>query len=247
MLNICCVSGANTGVGYATTSVIARASENFHVILACRDLAKADKAKAEIAAAGIKGKLSTLELVVTDSASIQKAAASVAEQFGRLDVLINNAAVGSAPAENDTDRFLATFQTNVVGPHLVSEAFRPLLLKSAKPYSVYVTSGQGSLQIASSAPKHPYEPPKAQPYRSSKAALNMVMVMDSRDNKPVKVFGMDPGFVVSNLRGTKEEQRTGRGLAGDPEVAGGVLLSIIQGQRDADEGRVVHKDGVHPW
>lgn len=245
-----CYIGANSGVGYATTSVIARASENFHVILACRDLAKADKAAAEITAAGIKGKLSTVQLQVTDEDSIQKAAAWVEERFGRLDVLINNAAVGVGRAQNDKDRFLGTMETNVVGPYLVSEAFRPLLLKSEKPpYSIYVSSGQGSLSIASSVPKHPFEPPKAEPYRASKAALNMVMVLDSRDNrdKGIKVFGMCPGFVVSNLRGTTDEARTGRGMAGDPEVSANVLLRIIEGERDADEGRVVHKDGVHPW
>lgn len=246
---ITCYIGANSGVGYAATSVIARASENFHVILACRDLAKADKAVSEITAAGIKGKLSTVQLQVTDEASIEKAAAFVEEKFGRLDVLVNNAAIGVSTFKDMKDKFSRTHETNVVGPYLVSRAFRPLLLKSEAPYSVYVSSGQGSLKIAAEEPKHPFSPPDGEPYRSSKAGLNMVMVMDSRANKEkgVKVFGMCPGFVVSNLRGTSDEARTGRGHAGDPEVAGQLLLDIIQGKRDADEGKVVHKDGVHPW
>ena len=96
---------------------------------------------------------------------------------------------------------------------------------------------------------HPYSPPRPEAYRASKTALDMYMVLDSRDHRDqgLRVFGMCPGFVVSNLRGPGEEARTGRGMAGDPREAGELLLSIIRGERDADEGRVVHKDGVYPW
>lgn len=63
----------------------------------------------------------------------------------------------------------------------------------------------------------------------------------------LKVFVMSPGFVRSNLRGSSDEARTGWGKAGDPEVSGQLVLDIVQGQRDADVGRFVHKDGVYPW
>jgi hypothetical protein len=66
----------------------------------------------------------------------------------------------------------------------------------------------------------------------------------------MKVFAMCPGFVVSNLRGTTEEMRNGSPFgmqAGDPMVSGQTLLSIIEGKRDDDAGKFVHKDGVYPW
>jgi hypothetical protein len=66
-------------------------------------------------------------------------------------------------------------------------------------------------------------------------------------SKGLKVFAMCPGFVVSNLRGTSDEARSGWGGAGDPQVSGKTVLSIIQGERDADAGKFVHKDGVYPW
>lgn len=37
------------------------------------------------------------------------------------------------------------------------------------------------------------------------------------------------------------------GKAGDPAVSGLIVLDIVQGKRDADVGRFVHKDGVYAW
>jgi NAD(P)-dependent dehydrogenase (short-subunit alcohol dehydrogenase family) len=216
-------------VGFAATQVIARASEDLDVIMACRSLDKAKSAMSEIKSAGIKGRLSTVQLDVTDENSIENVAAFVQEKFGRLDVLVNNAAIGSTDPDPRT-RIRLCMDTNVLGPILVSAAFRPLLLKSQRPYSIYVSSGVGSLTLAAESTKKIYEPPNAEAYRASKAVLNMVMVLDWKDNKPtaLKVFGMCPGFVVSNIRGPSEEARTRQGQAGDPRVSGETLLSIIQ-------------------
>jgi len=86
-------------------------------------------------------------------------------------------------------------------------------------------------------------------YRMSKAALNMWAVQEDRlyGKEGLKTFVMCPGFVVSNLRGKSEEARTGGGHATSPVVSGETMLSIIQGKRDADVGKFVHKDGVYPW
>lgn len=61
------------------------------------------------------------------------------------------------------------------------------------------------------------------------------------------MFVVSPGFVRSNLRGTSEEARSGWGQAGDPEAAGELILSVVQGKRDGDVGSLVHADGVYPW
>ena len=234
-------------MGYAASQVLARASDDFEVIMAGRSLDKVERARAEIEAARIQGRLSTVQLDVTDDASVARAAAHVREKFGRLDVLINNAATGNADPDLRT-RILASMNTNVAGPFVVAAAFQPLLLRSANPYSIYVSSGAGSISIAAS-PRDLGEPPDVEGYKTSKAALNMLTVLDWKKHQstPLKVFGFCPGFVVSNLRGTSDEARTRGGQAGDPQVSGQTLLSIINGKRDADEGRLVHKDGVYDW
>lgn len=210
-----------------------------------RSLEKIDNALSEIKAAGIKGTLSALQLDVTDEASVGKAVQSVEKDFGHLDALVNNAAVGNRDP-NIRLRMQQNLNVNVVGPAVVAAAFRPLLLKSPNPYSIYVSSGQGSLTGATDPKSHVM--PNAEAYRSSKAALNMLAIVEGVEFGPhLKVFPVCPGFVRSNLRGESEEARSGAGQAGDPEVSGQMILNIIQGNRDADVGKFVHKDGTYPW
>jgi NAD(P)-dependent dehydrogenase (short-subunit alcohol dehydrogenase family) len=230
--------------------VLVNASPSFHIIMAGRSLEKAEAAKSEIEVSGIKGTLSALQLEVTDEASIQKAAAQVQQQFGRLDILINNAASGSMDPDVKT-RFKLCLDTNVLGPAMVTAAFRPLLLESPNAYSIFVSSGQRTLlrnAIQEPPPTHDHIR-NGDAYAVSKAALNMLAVLEHRDyaNKGLKVFALSPGFVVSNLRGSSEEARTGWGQAGDPMGSGQIVLNIVQGKRDADVGCLVHSDGIYPW
>lgn len=123
----------------------------------------------------------------------------------------------------------------------------PCSLNSQCPYSIYVSSGLGSLGVA--------EDPSILghnlnwfAYRMSKAALNMWAIQQARipGKKGVKTFVMDPGFIVSNLRGKSEEARHGGaiGNAQDPRIAGQLMLNIIQGRRDEHVGKFVHVGGV---
>ena len=214
-----------------------------------RSLDKVEAAKSEIEAIKPKGKLSTVQLDVTDEASVKEAVALVDKQFGRLDALVNNAGI-AMPSLDLKTRLQVVMDTNVVGPGVVAGHFRPLLLKSANPYSIYVSSVVGSLANASD-PKSPvYRTlPNGEAYRSSKAALNMLMLQEAAtySDTPLKSFAFCPGFVRSNLRGTSEEARGGWGKAGDPEDSGRGILAIVEGERDTDVTKFLHKDGVHPW
>jgi NAD(P)-dependent dehydrogenase (short-subunit alcohol dehydrogenase family) len=65
----------------------------------------------------------------------------VRQQFGRLDVLMNNAGASAIGTDIKTGYQLC-LDTNVMGPTMVTAAFRPLLLKSQNPYSLYISSGE---------------------------------------------------------------------------------------------------------
>lgn len=248
------ITGVNSGVGLATAKVLTSASTNYHVIIAARSLSKAQNAKAEVEAenSNSASRLSTVQLDVTDGASITRARDFVEKEFGYLDALVNNAAVGNTDPDVYT-RFRAVMDTNVIGPAVIADAFRPLLLKSSNPYSIFVSSGAGSFgraveQLQNKREKLP-EPPNGGAYLVSKAALNMIALREHDEfaEKGLKVFAMCPGFVVSNLRGTREELRSGWGQAGPASVSGGIMLSILDGKRDEDVGKLVWKDGVYEW
>lgn len=230
---------------------LAAAPEDFHIILASRDLKKVDSALNDITKTGQpKNTLSTLQLDVTDQASIDKAAATVREKHGHLDVLVNNA--GIAPTgPNLTEMFENTFATNVYGPVHVSAAFRPLLLASKEgSYSIYVSSEVGALTGMTDPSNRLYNTHSGSvAYRASKSALNMIAMHERLETEGtgLKVRVMCPGFVISNLRGTDEESRTAGGQAGDPTVSANLLLSILRGGREDESHKLISAEGPIPW
>lgn len=239
--------GANSGIGYATTKVIA-SQPNHHVIMACRDTRKGEQAQSEIQSSGIRGTLSLQQLDVSDDASIAAAVETISKVFGRIDVLISNAGITAPEAPNGRGKLRAIFETNVFGAMLLAEAFVPLLLKSSKPYLIQVSSLVGSLGLATD-PKDPFYATEWDEYRMSKSALNMLTVQLHKklQDRNIKVFSFCPGLVRSNLRGTTEEAVSAGGAAGDPIESGKGIMDILEGNRDAETGRFVHKDGVWPW
>jgi NAD(P)-dependent dehydrogenase (short-subunit alcohol dehydrogenase family) len=133
---------------------------------------------------------------------------------------------------------------------MISAAFRPLLLKSQNPYSVYISSVVGSNTLAADPTSPVYRgPPGGEAYRTSKAALNMVILQElvALGDAPLKIFAVCPGFVRSSLAGDGDVGKARNKRAGDPEDSGKVVLSVVLGERDADVGRFIHKDGLYPW
>jgi short-subunit dehydrogenase len=88
------VTGANTGIGFETSRVLAR--RGARVLLACRDQSKAEAAMARIKQESPKADLEFLPLDLADLDSVQRAADLAAEE-ARIDVLVNNAGVLMPP------------------------------------------------------------------------------------------------------------------------------------------------------
>lgn len=231
-------------MGFETAKNLLLSSSNYHVLLGSRDPSKGSEAVSSLKAAAIKGTVNPIQIDITDDSSVDAAASFVNSTYGRLDVLVNNAGIVSKnPIVRDAAR--ETLAVNVIGSVSVTEAFLPSLRQSSAPRLVFVSSSVGSITHASD-PKSPYYRPQGNEYRASKAALNMYVAQYHCKLAPegFKVFGADPGLVVSNLMNA-ENQRARGGVEG--YIGGERIATVVKGERDADVGRVCGVYGVSPW
>lgn len=144
---------------------------------------------------------------------------------------------------------------NVAGTQVMTWTFMPLLLKSADPRLIFV-AGLSQITVASET----YFPTPPQPagwpkkvdfetiaYRCSKTALNMMMLDWNHKLKEdgVKVWGVGPGFLATGLGNIQEKVKEMGG--GHPSIGGKLLKSVVEGERDADVGKIVNKNGITPF
>jgi NAD(P)-dependent dehydrogenase (short-subunit alcohol dehydrogenase family) len=121
------VTGSNTGIGYETAAVLARAGA--HVVLAVRNPEKGNAALARIVAASPKADVTLQELDLGSLASVRRAADALRSKYPRIDLLINNAGVMWTPKQLTEDGFELQFGTN----HLGHFALTGLLLDHLLP------------------------------------------------------------------------------------------------------------------
>jgi NAD(P)-dependent dehydrogenase (short-subunit alcohol dehydrogenase family) len=200
---IALITGANKGLGLETARQLGK--QGITVLIGTRDLARGAAAVQTLAQDGIKAV--AIQLEVTDAASIAAAAAQVAKQYGQLDVLVNNAGVLDYAADTGVettsiDTFRRVFETNVFGLIAVTQAFLPLLKKSASARIVNLTSILGS--IAEHADPNSFIYAMRWPaYDASKAAVNMYTVELAHTLKgtKIKVNAAHPGWVKTDMGG----------------------------------------------
>lgn len=149
-----------------------------------------------------------------------------------------------------------SWNVNTTGTQIITTVFMPLLLMSKNPSLLFITSGTSTLDgTENPALAVNLCPPKGWPktgfsvaaYRSSKTGMNMMMREWYRLMKKdgVKVWCISPGFLATGLGGNQEALK--KMGAGDPEVAGIFVKSVVEGARDVDIGKVVQSDGVQAW
>lgn len=221
------ITGANRGIGLELARQYAAAG--WDVIGCCRKPKEANDLKA------LKGKIEIKALDVAKPASIAKLAAALKGRA--IDVLLNNAGILGRRAgfgKADSKEFLAVMQVNALGPLLMTESFWPLVKRSKEKKIVAITSGMGS--IASGANGGSYA------YRSSKAALNMVMKNLGNDlgGKGIITAAISPGWVRTDMGGKSAP------LAVKDSAAG--IIQVIAGLDSPKSGGFFNYDGDSiPW
>jgi len=245
MSTIVLITGGNRGLGFAAARALARTGAA--VVIGARGETAGREAVAALRAEG--GTADWVELDVTLPTTVQAAAAAVRERYGRLDVLVNNA--GVLPEATDTERrefadpdiFRHTFETNVLGPVTVTEAFLPLLRESDAGRIVNVSSTMGSLTDQND-PSSPYYAMLVPAYRSSKAALNSLTVELAKTLREtsIKVTAVCPGFVQTELTPINRQQAP---LTADQ--AAQVVLTAATLPAHAESGTFIDANGPVAW
>jgi NAD(P)-dependent dehydrogenase (short-subunit alcohol dehydrogenase family) len=175
--------------------------------------------------------LRTLALDVTNPASVKAAAAGLNGQA--IDLLLNNAGVGGARGQTigniDYKDWVKVLDVNTIGPFRVSEAFIEHVAKSERKLIVTLTSGMGSIADNTSG--------GAFAYRSSKAAVNMVMRSLAIDLAPRRItcVVVNPGWVQTNMGGPHATL--------SPAESVSRLRRLIDSLGPAQSGRFFNHDG----
>jgi NAD(P)-dependent dehydrogenase (short-subunit alcohol dehydrogenase family) len=236
---IALVTGANKGIGYEIAAGLG--ALGWSVGVGARDAQRRDTAVEKLRAAGVDA--FGVPLDVTDDASAAAAAALLEERAGRLDVLVNNAAItGGAPQEPtvvDPALVRTVIETNVLGVIRVTNAVLPLLRRSASPRIVNMSSSVGSL-TRQSAPGGETGPISAA-YAPSKTFLNAITVQYAKElaGTGILVNSGCPGFVATDLNGF-------RGVR-TPEQGAATAIHLATLPDDGPTGGFFEDAGPVPW
>ena len=122
---IAIITGANNGIGYETT--LAMANYGFKVVMACRNLEKAKKAKAGILQKVPYADLTILQLDLSDLNSVRTFAKNFKSRYSKLDVLINNAGILVYSGKKNKAGIELQFATNHLGHFLLTNLLLELI------------------------------------------------------------------------------------------------------------------------
>jgi NAD(P)-dependent dehydrogenase (short-subunit alcohol dehydrogenase family) len=193
---IALVTGGNRGLGYETSRQLAQLG--LTVILSARDLNKCKSAACQL---NEKEGLDVMfyQLDVSNQKSIYNIAKEVEQHFGRLDVLVNNAAIlydiWQKAVDADFRVINDALTTNVFGPWRLSQAFIPMMKANKHGRIVNVSSLGGSLHYMTDG--------GTPAYSISKAALNVLTRKLAAElvNTGILVNSVDPGWVATDMGG----------------------------------------------
>jgi NAD(P)-dependent dehydrogenase (short-subunit alcohol dehydrogenase family) len=240
------VTGANKGLGKQLANELV--AHGYLVFVGSRVLSNGRKAVAEIGAGAV-----AIQIDVTDMQSIAAAAQRIESEAGRLDLLVNNAAIGQSGRYSSTQDILAAskasvapldemrtlFETNVLGVLAVTQAMLPLIRLSATGRILNVSSAAGSLTL-NSDPAFPYRPYFGATYPASKTTLNAItlaLAIELEDTI-IKVRAASPSFTataINDFMGT------------DTVEVGARALVVAALDTESPTGSFTGPDGPLPW
>jgi len=199
---IALVTGANRGLGFETCLQLAQLG--LTVILSARDLIKGQVAAKQLVDKGLD--VLFYQLDVSNQSNISKIASQIEQQFGRLDILVNNAAIlydtWQKAVNANLDVVNEALTTNLFGPWRLCQVCIPIMKTNKYGRIVNVSSGAGSLHYIGAGSLH-YIGAGTPAYSVSKAALNAFtrILAAELSGTGILVNSVDPGWVATDMGG----------------------------------------------
>jgi NAD(P)-dependent dehydrogenase (short-subunit alcohol dehydrogenase family) len=218
------ITGANRGIGLELTQQYAQ--DGWNVLACCRDI---NHANALQALAKTHANIRIFHLEIADFTQIDALALQLKNE--KIDVLINNAGVypESSLSDANTNDWLDAFKINSIAPLKMATAFTVHIANSELKKIATLSSKMGSMNENTSGSSYIY--------RSTKAAVNMVMKSLSVDVKPagIAVVTLHPGWVLTDMGGSNALIDTKTSVAG--------LRQVIESLNLSNTGKFIAYDG----
>jgi NAD(P)-dependent dehydrogenase (short-subunit alcohol dehydrogenase family) len=203
MTKIALVTGGNKGIGFETVKQLAQ--QNIKVLLGARNETEGKKAEEALRAESLD--VTFIKLDISNSDDIENTKNLIESQFGKLDILINNAAVflDSAWFGNNTETvplktLRDTFDINYFGTVELTQSLLPAVRKSQAGRIVNISSVSGSFGVHLDETHWLYAL-KPYAYSASKTALNQftVFLANALGDTKIKVNAVNPGWVKTSI------------------------------------------------
>lgn len=227
------ITGVNRGIGLEFCRQYV--ADGWRVLACCRLPEKADEFNK--LAARYPELIKVHALDVADHVEIERLAQVLADES--IDILINNAGIypdsdKGGFGHTDYAEWLQAFRVNTMAPLKMAETFAAQIARSKHKTIVTITSMMGSIADNGSGGSYIY--------RSSKAAVNMVVKSLSIDLKPLAIIAVvfHPGWVKTDMGGPNALISTEQSVSGIRKITGNLTID--------DSGTFFGYDGqVIPW
>jgi NAD(P)-dependent dehydrogenase (short-subunit alcohol dehydrogenase family) len=226
------ITGASRGLGFELAKQYA--VEGWRVIACCRK--PEDAIALKKLAPSARDMISVVAMDVADNDTVRNAALTLKDVV--VDILINSAGIAGVPQQStgkiDYASWVRVLDVNTMGPLRVLEAFTDNLARSERRLVVTITSGMGSLADNTSG--------GSIAYRSSKAAVNMVMRSAAIDLAPrgITCVLINPGWVKTDMGGPDATL--------SPQQSVSAMRRLIETLGPNHSGKFYNYDGrEYPW
>lgn len=198
----CVVTGANSGIGKATSLKLAEM--NAQVVMVCRNKEKGKIALEEIKK--ITGN-NTIDLMICDFASIKSIrnfAEDYKQKYKKLDVLINNHGIFNFKFHKTEDGFESMFAVNYLGSFLLTNLLLDVIKASSPARIIVVSSNVYKLARKKNLYDYNFEKRRFRgfiSYAESKLYIIMTshILSDKLKGTDVTINSLHPGFTKTNM------------------------------------------------